>query len=234
MIARSLRFILASAALVVFSASFAQDKKQASAWQDDFGIASCTMQTKGRNPYIVLEPGFQLVLEGGGTKLQITVLDQTKTIDGVVTRVVEEKEWKGGKVHEVTMSYLAICEQTKDVLYFGEDVDNYRDGKVVNHEGTWQAGKNGSKVGLFVPGSPKLQMKYYREIVPGVSMARAEIVSLNEACKTPAGNFSKCMKVRETSAIDRNVNEYKYYAPEVGLVSEETLRLTKYGFIKNK
>jgi hypothetical protein len=234
MIAQAIRFISGSAALVVFSTSLAQGTKQASAWQDDFGIASCTMQTKGRNPYIVLEPGFQLVLEGGGVKLQITVLDQTRTIDGVDTRVVEEKEWKAGKVHEVTMSYLAMCEQTKDVLYFGEDVDNYRDGKVVDHEGAWRAGTRGSKVGLFVPGSPKLQRKYYREIVPGLSMEQAEIVSLDETCKTPAGTFSRCMKVKGTSAIDRNKTEYRYYAPDIGLVREENLRLTKYGFIKAK
>jgi len=234
MIGWSRRFIPASVVLFVLSTPIAQGTKPASAFKDDFGIEACTMQTTGRNSYIVLEPGFQLLLEGGGTKLQITVLDQTRTIDGVVTRVVEEKEWKDGKMHEVTMSYLAMCKQTKDVFYFGEDVDNYRDGKVISHEGTWHAGTNGSKVGMFVPGSPKLHMKYYREIVPGVSMARAEIVSLNEACKTPAGNFSKCMKVRETSAIDRNVDEYKYYAPGIGLVSEENLRLIKYGFIKDK
>ena len=228
------RLFVVLALLFVAASPFAQGTKQAPAWQEDFDLAACTMQTTGRNPYLVLEPGFQLLLEGGGTQLQITVLDKTTTIDGVVTRVVEEKESKGGKLHEVTMSYLAICAQTRDVFYFGEDVDNYRDGKVANHDGSWRAGTKGSKVGLYVPGSPKPGMKYYREIVPGVSMARAEIVSLTEACKTPAGNFSNCMKVRETSAIDPKASDFKYYAPGVGLVSEEGLRLTRYGSIKDK
>ena len=229
-----LRLFLLLAMLFAGASTLAQGTKPAAAWQEDFAIASCTMQTTGRNPYLVLEPGFQLLLEGGGTRLQITVLDQTRTVDGVLTRVVEEKEFKAGSVHEVTLSYLALCEQTKDVYYFGEDVDNYRDGKLANHDGSWRAGANGSKVGLYVPGSPKLGMKYYREIVPGVSMARAEIVSLTEACNTPAGSFSQCMKVRETSAIDPKASDYKYYAPGVGLVVEEGLRLTKYGLIKDK
>ena len=51
------------------------------------------LSSTGRNRYFVLEPGFQLVLEGkeGGktTVLTITVLNDTKMVDGVETRVVE-------------------------------------------------------------------------------------------------------------------------------------------------
>jgi hypothetical protein len=39
-------------------------------------------------------------------------------------------------------------------------------------------------------GTPKLGMKYYQEIASRVAMDRAEIVSLNDTCKTPAGTFS--------------------------------------------
>src|SRR5256886_14098754 len=154
-------------------------------WQQEFAISSCKLQTTGRNDYFVLEPGFQPVLEGGGTKVEITVLDETRTIDGVVTRVVEEREWKNGELFEVARNYFAICEQTKDVFYFGEDVDFYEKGKVVKHDGSWLAGQNGAKAGLMMPGAPKLKMKYYQEVAPGVAMDRAEIVGLNETCKTP-------------------------------------------------
>ena len=189
------------------------------------------MSTTGRNEYFILEAGFQLVLEGGDTKLQITVLDETRNVDGVLTRVVEEREWKRGKLYEVARNYFAICEQTKDVFYFGEDVDFYENDKVVKHDGTWQAGKDGAKAGLIMPGTPKLKMKYYQEVAPQVAMDRAEIVSLTETCKTPAGTFTKCMKVKEGSAIDPRMTEYKYHAPGIGLVRDEDLRLVKYGFI---
>jgi hypothetical protein len=84
----------------------------------------------------------------------------------------------------------------------------------------------------MMPGAPKLNMKYYQEIAPGIAMDRAEIVSLDETCKTPAGTFSKCMKVKEGSAIDLLASEHKYHAPGIGLIRDEDLVLVKHGFIK--
>ncbi|MGH8829906.1 MAG: hypothetical protein ACREXV_02300 [Polaromonas sp.] len=233
MTTRTFQTILAVVATLVFSTTWAKDKAPNSTWQEEFGISKCNLLTAGRNQYFVLEPGFQLVLQGGDMKLQITVLNETKKVDGVVTRVVEEREWKDGKLYEVARNYFAMCEQTKDIFYFGEDVDFYENDKVVKHDGTWHAGTNGNRAGLIMAGTPKLNMKYYQELAPGVAMDRAEIVSLNETCKTPAGTFSRCMKVKEGSAIDIAAREYKYYAPGIGLIRDESLRLIKYGFIKN-
>ncbi len=232
MITRTFPYILGLAAILTVAPACAQGMGTDS-WQKEFAISKCNLVTTGRNDYFVLEPGFQLVLEGDGTKLHITVLDKTKTVDGVVTRVVEEKEWKNGELHEVAMNYFALCEQTKDAFYFGEDVDYYENGKVVKHEGSWLAG-NGNRAGLIMPGTPKLKMKYYQEIAPGVAMDRAEIVSLTETCKTPAGTFSKCMKVKEGSAIELGVTEYKYHAPGIGFISDGSLQLIKSGFTKDK
>jgi hypothetical protein len=181
-----------------------------------------------------LEPGFQSILEGGNTRLQITVLDKTKTVNGVITRIVEEKEWKNGELYEIAMNYFALCEQTNDVFYFGEDVDFYENGKLVKHDGSWLAGINGNKAGLIMPGTPKVGMKYYQEIAPGVAMDRAEILSIDETCETPAGRFSNCMKVKEGSAIELHAKEYKYHAPKIGLIRDEDLRLVKNSFIKDK
>jgi hypothetical protein len=234
MIKRMHRYVFAAAALFAFSGAFGQGKPAKSAWQEEFGISKCNLLTSGRNEYFILEPGYQLILEGGGMKLQITVLNETKAIDGVTTRVVEEREWKQGKLYEVARNYFAICEQTKDVFYFGEDVNFYENDKVVKTDGSWLAGKNNAKAGLMMPGSPKLNMKYYQEIAPGAAMDRAEIVSLTETCKTPAGTFSRCMKVKEGSALEPLVTEYKYHAPGIGLVRDDEMRLVKHGFIKEK
>jgi hypothetical protein len=231
---RTLSCIVAACAVVASLIPPAQGAGPASSWQKEFDLSKCNMVTTGRNDYFILEPGFQLVLEGGGTRVQITVLNETRTVDGVLTRVVEEREWKKGKLYEVARNYFAICEQTKDVYYFGEDVDFYKNDKVVKHDGSWLAGRNGAKAGLIMPGSPKLNMKYYQEIAPGIAMDRAEIVSLTDSCKTPAGTFSKCMKVKEGSELEPNVFEYKYHAPGIGLVRDEDLRLVKYGSTSGK
>lgn len=224
MIMRTFPCILAGA-ILLFSAAYAQHESQ---WQKEFGISQCNLLPTGRNEYFILEPGHQLVLQGDGTKLQITVLDETKSVDGVLTRVVEEREWKDGELYEVARNYFAICEATKDVFYFGEDVDFYQNGKVANHDGSWLAG-NGNTAGLIMSGTPKVGMKYYQEIAPRVAMDRAEIISLTETCKTPAGTFSHCMKVKEGTALDVDEEEYKYHAPGIGLIEDGDLLLTKVG-----
>lgn len=62
--------------------------------------------------------------------------------------------------------------------------------KIVSHEGSWQAGRHGSRAGLMMPGTPLLRARYYQEFAPGVAMDRAEIQSLREVLATPAGKFS--------------------------------------------
>ena len=232
MIKRASQYFLAGAAILAFAAGCEEGNAQG--WQQEFGIAKCNLLTTGRNPYFILEPGYQLVLQGGDTRIQITVLNETRMVGGVNTRVVEEREWKDGKLYEVARNYFAICEQTKDVFYFGEDVDFYENGKVVKHDGSWLAGKDGNKPGLMMPGTPKVGMKYYQELAPRVAMDRAEIVSLTETCDTPAGKFPQCMKVKEGSALKLTETEYKYHAPGIGLVRDEDVRLIKYGFVKDK
>lgn len=223
--------ILAAVAILAASTACDAENEAGSAWQEEFAIADCNMVTTGRGQYFVLEPGFQLVLESDDTTLQITVLDETKPVAGVETRVVEEREWVDGELYEVSRNYFAICEGTKDAFYFGEDVDFYEDGEIANHEGAWLAGVDGNRAGLIMPGAPKVAMKYYQEIAPGVAMDRGEIKSLDETCETPAGTFANCLKVKETTALDILVSEYKYHAPDIGLVRDEDLRLVKHGFI---
>jgi hypothetical protein len=223
---------LLACAMALMTAAAEAQVRASDGYQQEFRIKECALATTGRNPYFILEPGYQLVLDGGKMRLQITVLDETKLVDGVTTRVVEEREWKDGKLYEVSRNYFAICPETKDVFYFGEDVDFYENDKVVKHDGSWLAGVKGNRAGLIMPGTPKVGMKYYQEIAPGVAMDRAKIVSVTETCKTPAGTFKNCLKVEEGSALEPGVQEDKYHAPDIGLVRDEDLRLVKHGFLK--
>lgn len=200
-------------------------------WRHQFGISTCSLAASGRNDYFVLEPGFQLVLEGGSERLAITVLEQTKEVAGVTTRVVEEREWKDGELIEVSRNFFAICPATGDAFYFGEEVDDVKDGQVVSHGGAWLAGAKGARAGLIMPGTPRAGMKYYQEIAPDVALDRAEILSLDETLETPAGLFSNCLKTQEGTALNTNEKEFKTYAPGIGLIQEERLLLTEYGFV---
>src|SRR5258705_6117045 len=104
--------IIASAELLAAPAWGQGKGKSPSAWQDQFDLKSCNLQTTGKNEYFILEPGYQLQLKGDDELLHITVLAETRVVDGVTTRVVEEREWKDGALYEVARNYFAICEQT--------------------------------------------------------------------------------------------------------------------------
>jgi hypothetical protein len=128
-----------------------------------FDLENCDFSSTGKNSYFILEPGYQVILEGeeDGEKLQLvmSVLNGTKMVDGVETRVVEEKEAEGGNVVEVSRNYFAMCMPTNNAIYFGEDVNMYEDGRIVSHEGAWLTGQNGAKAGMIMPGKVEVGLK---------------------------------------------------------------------------
>ena len=206
--------------------------KQSGAWTDDFSSEKADLVSTGRNPYFILEPGFQRVLEGGNERFVNTVFNETKMVDGVETRVVEERETKNDKVVEVSLNYYAISKRTNSVYYFGEHVDMYKDGKITSHEGSWLSGEKKARFGLMMPGLPLVGAKYQQEVAPGDAMDRAEIVSVSESVKTPAGEFKNCLKIKETTPMEPGNVGYKYYAPGIGLVQDGNCKLVSYGKAK--
>jgi hypothetical protein len=85
---------------------------------------------------------------------------------------------------------------------------------------------NGARPGLMMPGKPKVGDRYYQEVAPGVALDRAEVLSLTEKVKVPAGTFKNCLKTRESSALEKGTEE-KLYAPGVGLLKDGGFKLTK-------
>jgi hypothetical protein len=199
---------------------------------DTFYFDECDgFSSTGSNRYFILEPGFQLVLEGRQGKHTVsdvlTVLNETKIIDGVETRVVEDRETLDGALTEVSRNYFAICNKTNSVFYFGEDVDTYENGVIIGHDGSWQAGPNGARAGLEMSGIILLGARYNMEVAPGVAEDRAEILSMTETVRTPAGTFENCLKIKETSTLEMGVY-YKFYAPGIGLIKDGNVELTDY------
>ncbi|MEP6663084.1 MAG: hypothetical protein ABJC04_05400 [Verrucomicrobiota bacterium] len=227
---------LSLAAALLTGASCRSPKESApnTSWQETLRGSDKEFHSTGRNKYFVLEPGFQLTLEGeedgGNTELIITVLNETKTVDGVETRVVEEHESRDGKVIEISRNYFAIGGNTQHVYYFGEDVDVYSKNGEVSHPGGWRAGVRGAKKGIMIPGHVAAGQKYYQENAPEVALDRAENISTSEKIETPAGAFKNCLKVKETTPLEAGT-EYKIYAPGIGLVKEGGLKLVKFGFV---
>jgi hypothetical protein len=198
---------------------------------DRFEVDRKDLGPTGANPYFILEPGYRLVLEDPKDKevLTITVLDETRKVDGVETRVVEERETVDGKIKEVSRNFFAIDRKTNDVYYFGEEVDDYQDGKLVGHSGAWLAGEKGARFGLIMPGNPAVGARHYQEIAPEVAMDRAEVVSLTEKLEVPAGKFENVLKVEETTPLEPKERSNKYYARGIGLLKDGGCKLVKHG-----
>ncbi|MHC4677173.1 MAG: hypothetical protein ACYTEK_00595 [Planctomycetota bacterium] len=215
----------------VTAAATIPDAEQDKKWTASFGEENCTFSSTGRNRFFILEPGFQLVLQSATEKVAITVLNETKRIGNVETRIVEEREEENGKLKEVSMNFFAICREHGDVFYFGEEVDDYEDGKIVAHGGAWRADEKNSKAGIMMPGTVLLGARHYQEIAPN-AMDRAEIISDDVSMKTPAGKFENCIRIEETTALDPDEKCYKTYAPGVGLIQDEDLLLIKWGKVK--
>jgi hypothetical protein len=201
-----------------------------------FRAENCTFSSTGRNPFFILEPNFQLVLggedAGDAAQLMITVLNETREVNGTQARVIEERESVGDDLVEISRNFFAICEETNNVFYFGEEVDIYENGMIVDHEGAWLAGEGTNRAGIIMPGTILLGARYYQEIAPSVALDRAEIIDTGQVVQTPSGDFSDTLITRETTALELDVAELKYYAAGIGLVQEEDLKLEHYGFIE--
>jgi hypothetical protein len=134
-------FAASTIALSIVTTSMVNAQNTTNTWISSFALENCIFASNGANKYFILEPRYQLTLEnqkGQDTKpshLVITVLNETKIVNGTETRVLEERETEDGEVVEISRNYFAVCKPTNDILYFGEEVDDYEAGKTVNHEG---------------------------------------------------------------------------------------------------
>ncbi len=179
------------------------------------------------NRYLPMPVGKKLVFEGhqgtAGVRLEVTVLDETETVAGVETRVLEERESKDGQLVEVSRNFF-VQAPDGSVCYYGEDVDIYKDGAVVGHEGAWRAGLGGNKPGIMMPAHPALGMSYPNEVAPGVAEDKAEITALGDTIDVPAGHFEGALRITETSPLDSG-KSLKIYVQDIGLVVDDELLL---------
>ena len=144
------------------------------------------------------------------------------TVNGqpVQAIIMADSGFEGGQLKEVALDYYAQSD-AGDVFYLGEDVNNYRDGQVANHEGSWLYGVHTDKLGIMFPATPTVGQRYRSEDVAGITSEDDEVVSIRESVTVPAGTYHDCAKIKETLS-DGDV-EYKLYCPGVGIVQESSV-----------
>ena len=83
----------------------------------------------------------------------------------------------------------------------------------------------------MTPGIVLINSKYQQETAPGIAMDRARVVSMDETLKTPAGDFEDVLKIRETTPLEPDAIEFKFYKADIGLIQDANLKLVEHGFI---
>ncbi len=201
-----------------FTRSFAEDK--------------ALLGPTGRNEYFILEPGYQLVFEGEeeGEQMRMswTVLDETRVIDGVTTRAIEEREYHADGKPYFNLNYYAISKKTGNVYYFGETLES-------SGEMEWESGRNDCHYGLMLPSIPLVGARYYTEIAPNIAMDRNVVESVTDTVATPAGRFKNVVRTLETNPLEPDATDRDWWAPGVGLIQQGAdggMKLVSYGFIE--
>jgi len=206
------------------------------------GIDPADFNATVDNPLFPLAGVSKLVYEGEETdpdtgetiaaRVEMTILPETDTVAGIEVTVVRDEAFDDGELVESTLDYYA---QHKDgsVYYFGERVDNYEDGELKDHNGSWLAGESNAKPGTIMPPAPAVGDVFEQEKAPGIAEDRMTVLSVTETVTVPAGTFEGCVKTEDVNPLDPNaLIEYKYYCPDVGFAREEfaegTLELVSY------
>jgi hypothetical protein len=174
------------------------------------------------HPYWPMLPGSKWVYretdpEGGELRVEVTVTDETKEIDGIDARVVHDVVTEDGEVKEDTYDWYAQ-DADGNLWYLGEETKEYENGKVVTTAGSWEHGVDGAQAGILLPADPEVGMAYRQEYYKGKAEDAAEVLGLDERVKVPYGSFDGVLKTKDYTPLEPNVLEHKFYAEGVGPV----------------
>lgn len=182
-------------------------------------IVPANFTTTIDNPFLPLVPGTTFVYDNtNGETVTVAVTHDTQEILGVTSVVVHDTAAIGANVIEDTLDYYAQDLQG-NVWYLGEDTAEYDHGIVIGVGGAWRAGVNGAKPGIVMKANPSVGDVYRQEFLLGEAEDQARIVATNANATVPfGGTYTDCLETTETSSLEPDANESKFFAGGVGLV----------------
>jgi hypothetical protein len=174
--------------------------------------------TRIDNPYWPMVRGRKWVYEAEDERIEVTVTNKKKTVEGVEAVVLRDVvTGKDGGLVEVTDDWYAQ-DSAGNVWYLGEDTKEYENGKVVTTAGSWESGVDGAEAGIIMPAKPRPGLSYRQEYYEGEAEDSAEVLSLDETVEVPFGSFQNVLKTEDTTPLEPDVVEHKFYAKNVGPV----------------
>ncbi len=179
------------------------------------------------NPYFPLVPGTMFVYENtaAGEEVHVTVTHDTKVIFGVTCVEVKDQSFVNKQLSEDTRDWYAQ-DLAGNVWYFGENTATLEDGLPVSLEGSWTGGVDGAQPGIIMEAHPAVGDFYRQEYLLGTAEDLAEVVSLSSSATVPFGTYTgNALETEETSPLEPDANEHKFYVAGVGnvlTIDEET------------
>jgi hypothetical protein len=173
------------------------------------------------NPYWPMKPGTRWIYRGveqGESPQDIVIVATTSTkklANGITARVVRDTARSEGQIVEDTVDWYAQ-DSAGNVWYMGEQTAEFENGKVVSRAGSWEAGKDGAMPGIMIPAQPQVGQRYRQEYKKGDAEDNGEVLAMNNLVEVKAGQYRRTLVTMDTSTIEPDVVEFKFYAPNVG------------------
>jgi hypothetical protein len=194
--------------------------------------------TRIDNPYWPMALGSRWEYRSDEGRIVVTVTAKKKTVEGIEARVLRDMvTGEDGKPIEVTDDWYAQ-DSTGNVWYLGEDTKEYENGKISSTQGSWENGVDGAQAGIIMPARPDVGLSYRQEYYKGEAEDRAKVLGVDAKAKVPFGSFENALETEDTTPLEPDVVEHKFYVKGIGPVlktsgsgggREELVRFTKGG-----
>jgi hypothetical protein len=178
------------------------------------------------NPWFPLATGTRYVYtgvkDGRRSRDVVTVTRRTKIVDGAPCVVVADRLYLAGRLAERTSDWYSQ-DAAGNVWYFGEDTAELdRAGHVTSREGTWAAGVQGARAGIYMPAHPHLRQAGLQEVYKGHAEDHFQVIGIFRGRAAPHAPASVLTK--EWTPLEPGVIDHKLYVRGVGIVLEQTER----------
>src|SRR3954464_15277766 len=179
------------------------------------------------NPWFPLRPGtvyvYRGVKDGQSARDGGPVTRRVKTIQGAPCVVVRDRLFLHRKLEERTTDWYSQ-DRHGNVWYFGEataELDAH--GRVTTTEGSWQAGRDGAKAGIYMPARPLPGRFGRQEFYKGQAEDHFRVLSLRAAVHVRYTSSHRALLTEEWTPLERGVIDHKLYVRGIGTVLEQTV-----------
>src|SRR5262249_62200314 len=97
-------------------------------------------------------------------------------------------------------------------------------GDVTSTEGSWQAGRDGAKPGIYMPARPRPGLTGRQEYLRGHAEDHFRVVTLHAAVHAQYASSKTALLTEEWTPLEPGVLDHKFYVRGVGTVLEQTVK----------